>query len=264
MKSNLGFNTPFKSFFSKKAFCQLQYQFQLLDKNINKDERETIRMNMEDEAYNELYISNEINLRLDVEVDSWDSEWPTKWVFKEVILSNISYLSENYIKQFHKSIEEKSIYGIQQKADFADHERKKMPLVEKRLEDLDYQINHDIKQALLNQYHLIQEYLNSFIVDSIDDNRRLNFKMNRTDIILLFELLQRHGKLEMCEKQRLGSLIDMLFNYQTDNSTEYKPIKESRKVLSDNKKGNKTFNQAYNRLKKLFHDEINFEPDPIG
>ena len=255
MKAKLGLTMYFEDFLSKRAFCLLQDRFIERDKDIH------LKMYLQFEGRFG-YSTDEIDYDIEIEVDYREPYFPSKWVFKNVLEQNLEEMAERYMLEFERLIEEKGIYGLQQKADFAKHEIGKLPEVESTMKDLDYELLPNFKNILLDQYLKVLNYLNQYITDSIKSNDRLNFKLKRNDVVLLFFLLQQYGCIESCERARLGSLLDNLFNYQVEDGV-YEPIKGSRKLLSPLHSGGKDLEKSYERLKEIFTQRIQYEPFPL-
>ena len=113
-------------------------------------------------------------------------------------------------------------------------------------------LNILIQKKLTAQLDVIMEYLTQVHINpNYSFAEKMEFKLNKTDLLNLFILLREHDYIGHKYDRDLGRLIDNFFVYD-DDLKDYKNISNSRRVLNDLNHGNRGNNKSYKRLQNMF------------
>lgn len=245
MNNNYDFRVTFEDFFSKKAISNIHSTFLAAD-HIKFTRAPEMEFNYE----SELELVYEYNGGLE-----------GKFILKDVLAYNAKRISDRYIQSFENELKQDSFLTVERKHIFYKNKKSKLPVVTEKLDNLDYQLLPYLKDILIEQYYTLFDYLNDKIENlGISQEEKLNFKINKTDVLTLFYLLRREEIFDCQDDNRLGSFLDNYFTYE--NGDEIKSFKRSRTFLSDIKTGNKSIDKSINRWKKRFKKEDFFNVEP--
>ena len=145
--------------------------------------------------------------------------------FYKNILIKLGDLSQNYIENIESLLERKNIFQKEQKTAFVDSEINKLHHIAKQINYFDF-LPIDIREELLNQLLIIDEFLTDKYIPEINQENKLNFNLNRTSLIHLFYLLRKNNVIDSSySNAELGKLIGRYFSYQDNISNEYLKLK---------------------------------------
>lgn len=234
-------NLKFESFINEEEFIRLQDSF------IAKDEVNPSRS-----------FSNKIEDDIIIKLNPVHPEMKELYSFKETLKFNITRLNESYVNKYKEDIEKNKLFSPEQKLAYAKHQLEKLNTWYHSISEVTF-LSKDIQTSLLNELENTHEYLsNSFILPSIDESSKIKFNINKTDLIVLFQLLRKHKIIDDYSDAELGRLIES--NYLClDNRSNYKPLTNTRKFLNDIKNGNKTVTKSEERLKDLLANKIDYD-----
>lgn len=113
-----------------------------------------------------------------------------------------------------------------------------------------------LKNQLNNCLEKIQEIKNT---DNIYLGDKLNFKIMRQDVLVLFYLLREKGHIKWHSNPELKFILENNFMSFDKKTKEYLNIKVRKNVFTDFKNGNRPINKSVERLKSIFQDDDFFD-----
>lgn len=171
---------------------------------------------------------------------------------KDFLYPQIDTMAKRFIQFFKKELHVKLILDPKQIELFAKKYYEKVTIVNEKVLNSDY-LNVLIQKKLTAQLDVIMEYLTQVHINpNYSFAEKMEFKLNKTDLLNLFILLREHNYIGHRYDSDLGGLIDNFFLYYDDDLKDYKNISNSRRVINDLKNGNRGNNKSYQRLQKMF------------
>lgn len=117
-----------------------------------------------------------------------------------------------------------------------------------------------IKESIEFQLNLCLEKIQDLsLKDELFLGDKLNFKIIRQDVLVLFYLLREKGHIKWHSNSELKVILENNFMSYDFQKEKYLNIKVRQNVISDFKNGNRPINQSIKRLKKIFLEDNFFD-----
>lgn len=173
---------------------------------------------------------------------------------KDFLFPAISKIYQNELIRFKDFCFEKGAFTEDLK-EAISNARKNNILKEKELiEKADF-LNDEVKTQLKVQIKKTISELNKYIKNPYPRlNRKLNINLKRNEIIALFYLLNKNGKIQNASKADIGRVLDDNFKYFDEKENKFFDIVDSRKDLANFDRGNGSKNPTES-IKKTFSSE---------
>ncbi|MFD2528898.1 hypothetical protein [Polaribacter marinaquae] len=117
-----------------------------------------------------------------------------------------------------------------------------------------------IKESIEFQLSLCLEKIQDIsLKDELFLGDKLNFKVIRQDVLVLFYLLREKGHIKWHSNSELKVILENNFMSYDLQKKKYVNFKVGRSVFSDFKNGTRPINQSIERLKKIFLEDNFFD-----
>lgn len=181
-----------------------------------------------------------------------EEEYIELFFLKDFLYPKIDTMAKRFIHFFKKELDAKLILDPKKIELFAKKYYEKITIVNEKVLNSGY-LNVLIQKKLIVQLDVIMEYLTQVHINpNYSFAEKMEFKLNKTDLLNLFILLREHDYIGHKYDRDLGRLIDNFFVYYDDNLKDYKNISNSKRVLNDLNNGNRGNNKSYQRMQNMF------------
>jgi hypothetical protein len=117
-----------------------------------------------------------------------------------------------------------------------------------------------IKESIEFQLNLCLEKIQDLsLKDELFLGDKLNFKIIKQDVLVLFYLLREKGHIKWHSNSELKVILENNFMSYDFQKEKYLNLKLGRNVFSDFKNGNRPINKSIDRLKKFFLEDNFFD-----
>lgn len=232
----------FSDFTSELNYLKLQNSFAIYDERENPYQPPFKKVSKTD--FNIIF--KDVNPLTD------EDSYLDKSFYDDFLIPNIKTLGKRYISSIKKRIEAPEFLEIERKQLFAIQQQHKLNSLDNELNNANY-IENKIRKLIRLQIEIATEYLvNIHIHPNREFDDMLKFKLNRDTVLLLFAMLYERKYIDAPSFTILGRILDSNFLYWDNKNGQFKPFRNSGKVMNDFKNDNKPAYKSLNKLKEIF------------
>lgn len=245
------FKIGIQDFITEENFRKLQEKFMRLDDQASPE------FNLE-----KIFDSKTLSVSfIDADIFGLNQQTVEIDFLKDFLLKEIPKLSEYHLSKFIEQLSNQytpeSKNGLASKLLNRAREAKQFISQAKYLEEI-------IRTHLLYQLENIEEGLEGYLKNPYPNLKyKLQFNLQRNDVIMFFHLLRKKGVIYQIEDRDLGRIIDNFAEYSDNASNQFKTINNSRKELNNYKNFSKSDSKPLQRLQEIFTspDFFNLNPE---
>ncbi|RTY96043.1 hypothetical protein [Flavobacterium sp. GT3R68] len=237
-------NVLFSDFTTVERYLALQNKFANYDVS---------RQGMEEPQY-EQFILGDFTITTQ-SVDENHNPDVTEISFYDFINPQINTLARTFIGKINTKIDSQFLHNVPEREHFIQYTLDELFVIGERVSSADY-FNSTIQDELLLQLNMVIDFLSNYNSDKeYKIEKKLQFNLNKTDLLLLMHLFRLKGHLNCPYDAQLGFLIEKTFQYYNEETKSYDNIIKAGKVINDIKNGSRPVNKAIDRLKSILQDD---------
>tara|TARA_R110001592_G_C13188743_1_gene752047 strand:+ start:1338 stop:2078 length:741 start_codon:yes stop_codon:yes gene_type:complete len=174
-----------------------------------------------------------------------------EFFYKDYLIEKVKSINDLYLSDFNRNYKKLklsngniSLYYRQKKEELISYFE---------LLDSSTYLPIVIKESIEFQLNLCLEKIQDISLDEeLFLGDKLNFKIIRQDVLVLFYLLREKGHIKWHSNSELKVILENNFMSYDIQEKKYVNFKVGKSVFSDFKNGNRPINQSIERLKKIF------------
>jgi hypothetical protein len=190
--------------------------------------------------------------------ETGENEIHEEFFYKDYLFPKLGFISESYLSDFIDTYEDLKLHNGN--IDYYYRQKKEELIYYYEFlyssTHLPYASKGSIEYQLYECLESIQEIHSK---EKLHLGDKMNFKMIRQDVLVLFYLLREKGLIKYHSNSELKVLLENNFMSYDNKTKEYKNFTVGKNTFSDFKSGNRPINKSIERLKKYFIDEGFFD-----
>jgi hypothetical protein len=238
-------NLLFNDFTSKEKYLSLQNKFAGNDAN---------RHGINEDLYNEV-ITVDFTIIIPSLDENNNPDYTTISFYEDFISPKINGLAKVTIGKINRKIEIDFLHNEPEREHFIKFTLNEFFSIGEKMISVKY-FDSIIKDALLIQLEIVIDFLSTYNFDTeYKIVEKLDFKLKKTDLLVLIHLFRERGYLKNPYDAQLGFLIEKSFKYFNEDTKSFENIIRAGRVINDIKNGSRSVNNAIDRLKSILQDD---------
>ncbi|WP_298883675.1 hypothetical protein [uncultured Polaribacter sp.] len=170
--------------------------------------------------------------------------------FKEEFNKVLVLKWKRFLSKFESDLKERNIYT---KEMLDGYKKMRLKIINDSIDFYKNQsdLTNEFKQAIISFYNDVYNYISNFTIEEIQVTDRLKFKLNKNQVILLFQSMLDKGVISGMSPLDLYRILDRNTMYTNDQGV-YVNMVNTRVQANKLQKGHTSSEPAIEKLSKLF------------